>query len=155
MTYYPKRTTIFMFIYLFFVCLMNFKELNGSRNHEQFPELGTGITSKMASAHFYHVQRKFLCPPPLLLSKVIFLTFFIGFGFNGSIFNYLFGCKFSTLHFNIYRVFLRFSLGSFFHRANPLLNSFSKHFLYIFIFVFECFEQTYVRFFFNVYICIP
>ena len=139
MTFYPKRTTIFMFIYLFFVCLMNFKELNGSTNHEQFPELGTGITSKMPSGHFYHVQPKFLCPPPspppppLLLSKVIFL---IGFGLTGYIFNYLFGCKFLTLLFYIYRMFLRFSLGSFFHRANPLLNSLFKAF---FVYIYLCF----------------
>lgn len=135
MTFYPKRTTIFMFIYLFFVCLMNFKELNGSTNHEQFPELGTGITSKMPSGHFYHVQPKSLPPPPppLLLSKVIFL---IGFGLTGYIFNYLFGCKFLTLLFYIYRMFLRFSLGSFFHRANPLLNSLFKAF---FVYIYLCF----------------
>ena len=98
MTYYPKRTTIFMFIYLFFVCLMNFKELNGSRNHEQFPEFGMGITSKMTSAHFFLFWTKSPSPPPpppsplkgyifnffllVLVLLVIFLTTFLDVNFQ-------------------------------------------------------------------------
>ena len=67
--------------------------------------------------------------------------YFVVFSFYfllASFFSYLFGRTFLTLHFNI-KILLRFLLGVF-YIGPTAYTPFSKYSLYIFIFVFKCFE---------------